>query len=69
MCRRPYADEGCAIEFLTKPLVDEFLLERSRKPSGTAESLEERSSLAPLRTDFDSLSNRERQVMTLVVKD
>lgn len=58
-----------AIEFLTKPLVDEFLLgaiEEAVRHSRKA--FEERSSLAPLRTDFDSLSNRERQVMTLVVK-
>ena len=54
-----------AIEFLTKPLVDGFLLaaieeavRRSRR------ALEERTSLSTLRADFDSLSNRERQVMT-----
>ena len=58
-----------AIEFLTKPVVDGFLMaaieeavRRSRR------AFEERSSLSTLLADFDSLSGRERQVMTLIVK-
>jgi len=58
-----------AIEFLTKPIVDGFLLAaieealwRSRR------AFEERTSFSTLLADFDSLSNRERQVMALIVK-
>jgi FixJ family two-component response regulator len=58
-----------AMEFLTKPFVPDVLLtaiqdalERSRT------SLDEEAGLQALRTRFDSLTRREREVMALVVR-
>jgi len=58
-----------AIEFLTKPLDDEALLtairdavERSEKALGTE------SEIKALQARFESLSRREREVMTLIVR-
>jgi len=58
-----------AMEFLTKPFVPDVLLtaiqdalERSRA------SLDEEAGLQALRTRFDSLTRREREVMALVVR-
>jgi FixJ family two-component response regulator len=58
-----------AIEFLTKPLDDEALLtairdavERSEKALGTE------TEIKALQARFESLSRREREVMTLIVR-
>lgn len=58
-----------AIEFLTKPLDDEALLtairdavQRSEKALGTE------SEIKALQARFESLSRREREVMTLIVR-
>ncbi len=58
-----------AIEFLTKPIVDRFLLAAIKEAvRRSRRAFEERNSLATLLADFDSLSSRERQVMALIVK-
>ena len=57
-----------AIEFLTKPFVDEELLSAIRTAiDRSREALSHESALRTLRDRHASLSRRERQVMTLVV--
>jgi FixJ family two-component response regulator len=57
-----------AIEFLTKPFRDQDLLDAIRQAI-TRDELERsrRAELAALREHFDSLTPREKEVMTLVV--
>jgi FixJ family two-component response regulator len=58
-----------AIEFLTKPLEPEVLLEAiERALARSRTSLEEQIRLQALRARHDSLSPREREVMALVVR-
>jgi FixJ family two-component response regulator len=62
------AMKGGAVEFLTKPFRDQDLLDAIQQ--GLARDrvwLENERTTAALRTRFDSLSPREREVMTLVV--
>jgi FixJ family two-component response regulator len=57
-----------AIEFLTKPLDDEALLRAvTQALAQSGEALRAASEMQALRNDFASLSEREREVMTLVV--
>lgn len=57
-----------AIEFLTKPLRDEVLLNAIRQAlERSSHTLEEAASLQDLRNCYTSLTSRERQVMALVV--
>jgi FixJ family two-component response regulator len=57
-----------AIEFLTKPLDDEALLRAVTEAlARSSEALNAASELQALRDDYASLSERERQVMALVV--
>jgi FixJ family two-component response regulator len=62
------AIKGGAIEFLTKPINDSELLNAIRlsMEKGEAER-KQKQELANLRERFDSLSQREREVMRLVV--
>jgi FixJ family two-component response regulator len=63
------AMKGGAIEFLTKPFRDQDLLDAIQ--IGIARDralLESKRALASLRTRFDSLTPREREVMALVVE-
>lgn len=58
-----------AVEFLTKPFGDDVLreaIEAALKRSRA--SVEEYARLASLRSRYDALSRREREVMSLVVK-
>ena len=58
-----------AIEFLTKPLDPEVLLEAiERALARSRASLDEQSRLQAMRDRHQSLSRREREVMTLVVR-
>ncbi len=62
------AMKGGAIEFLTKPFRDQDLLDAIQV--GLAEDrawLEREKSLADLRARFETLTTREREVMSLVV--
>jgi FixJ family two-component response regulator len=62
------AMKGGAIEFLTKPFRDQDLLDAIQQ--GVARDrawLENEKALAGLRARFETLSPREREVMTLVV--
>jgi FixJ family two-component response regulator len=63
------AMKGGAVEFLTKPFVPEELLGMIRSALARSRAhLEEAAGLRALRKHYDSLTNRERQVMTLVVR-
>lgn len=56
-----------AIEFLAKPLDDEALLAAiAEAVASSAAALATQTSVEQLRQDFAGLSNRERQVMTLI---
>ena len=58
-----------AAEFLTKPFRDEDLLEAIQQAiARDAAALQERAEVRALRARHDSLTPREREVMTLVVK-
>ncbi len=58
-----------AIEFLTKPFREEDLLDAiQRALEASRHALERRRDSAELRSRFDSLSPREREVMGLVVE-
>jgi len=62
------AIKGGAVEFLTKPFRDQDLLDAIQ--SGLAQDRaqrDEENHLAQLRERFDSLTQREREVMALVV--
>ena len=57
-----------AVEFLTKPLDEEALLGALRNAiQRSAAALRDEAELQALRTNYASLSGRERQVMALVV--
>ena len=57
-----------AVEFLTKPFNDEVLLEAIRHALDRSRvALQEESELHSLRTRYESLTPREREVMELVV--
>src|SRR5262245_61204379 len=57
-----------AVEFLTKPLKDDVLLDAIRSAiERSRETLRRESDMQGLRTCYDSLTPREREVMTLVV--
>jgi FixJ family two-component response regulator len=58
-----------AVEFLTKPFVPEELLDMIRSALARSQAhLAEAASLRELHRRYDSLTDRERQVMTLVVR-
>ena len=58
-----------AVEFLTKPFRDQDLVDAIRQAiESDRATLRLRAELAELRTRYDSLSPREREVMGLVVK-
>jgi FixJ family two-component response regulator len=58
-----------AVEFLTKPFIPDELLVVIRSALLRSEgSLNQAADLRALRTRYESLTNRERQVMTLVVR-
>jgi FixJ family two-component response regulator len=62
------AMKGGAVEFLTKPLDDEVLpgaIRRAIKRSAAV--LDDQAELSELRSDYESLTPRERDVMKLVV--
>ena len=62
------AMKGGAIEFLTKPFRDQILLDAVQDGlTRDRARLETERELAALRTCFDTLTPRERQVMALVV--
>jgi FixJ family two-component response regulator len=57
-----------AVEFLTKPLADDLLLEAIRAAlTRSRATLDQSTELRTLRARYATLSRRERQVMTLVV--
>jgi FixJ family two-component response regulator len=57
-----------AVEFLTKPLADDLLLEAIRAALARSHAtLDQSTELRALRERYATLSRRERQVMTLVV--
>src|SRR4029077_6133958 len=57
-----------AVEFLTKPFTDEALLGAiSQATDRSREALDRESAMQALRDDYGLLSQRERQVMALVV--
>jgi FixJ family two-component response regulator len=58
-----------AVEFLTKPFRDQDLLDAiSQAVERDSAAREQRAEVAELRSRFDSLTPREREVMELVVK-
>ncbi len=58
-----------AVEFLTKPFVPDELLGMIRNALARSRAcLDEAANLRALRRRYESLTNRERQVMTLVVR-
>ena len=62
------AMKGGAVEFLTKPFDDEVLLTALRHAiKRSAAVLEDQAELATLRSSYESLTPRERDVMKLVV--
>jgi FixJ family two-component response regulator len=62
------AMKGGAIEFLTKPFRDQDILEAIQQGlARDREWLENEKAIAALRTRFETLSAREREVMALVV--
>jgi FixJ family two-component response regulator len=57
-----------AVEFLTKPFRDQDLLDAiSQAIKRDHEARRQRAELVGLRTNYDSLTPREREVMTLVI--
>lgn len=57
-----------AVEFLTKPFRDQDLLDAiSQAIKRDREARGQRAELVGLRTNYDSLTSREREVMTLVI--
>jgi FixJ family two-component response regulator len=61
-------DEGGAAEFLTKPYSNDVLLNAIRHAIACSHTvLGREADLQALRTCYGSLTNREREVMTLVV--
>jgi FixJ family two-component response regulator len=57
-----------AVEFLTKPFRDQDLLDAIHQALSRDQALRrQQGELAELRTRYDSLTTREREVMTLVV--
>lgn len=62
------AMKGGAVEFLTKPFRDQDLLDAIQRAIEQDRSMRrQRSELASLRKRFETLSDRECQVMTMVV--
>jgi len=62
------AMKGGAVEFLTKPFDDEVLLTALRHAiKRSASVLEDQAEMAMLRSSYESLTPRERDVMKLVV--
>ena len=62
------AMKGGAVEFLTKPLDDEMLLSAIRHSiKRSAAVLDEQAEISGLRSNYESLTPRERDVMRLVV--
>lgn len=58
-----------AVEFLTKPFIDEALLTATRSAlERSRASLDEQSSTQALRDRYESLTRREQEVMALVVR-
>lgn len=62
------AMKGGAVEFLTKPFRDQDLLDAIQRGLEQDRSMrQQRSEIAALRMRFETLTDRERQVMALVV--
>ena len=62
------AMKGGAVEFLTKPFDDEVLLNAIQQAiKHSAAVLDDEAELSELRSDYESLTPRERDVMKLVV--
>jgi FixJ family two-component response regulator len=63
------AMKGGAVEFLTKPVASEVLLEAIQGAlARSCSSLDEQAGLRALRDRYESLSRRQREVMALVVR-